>query len=136
MARGSGWRCGGRDEGGGGGGPAGRGGWERKGESSAVSRDTGSLAGSSASLGKREEGREGRGACGTSTVCQKTSGKPDALLSSEQGNLIRSSVSTNANRSNLRGSLLEGKKDHFLNRSISDLAKQELHVESPRQVHR
>ena len=27
-----------------------------------------------------------------STVCQKASGKPDALLSSEQGNLIRSSV--------------------------------------------
>ena len=70
------------------------------------------------------------------TVCQKASGKPDALLSSEQGNLIRSSVSRNANQSNLRGSLLEGKKDHLLNQSISDLAKQELHVESPRQVHR
>ena len=39
---------------------------------------------------------------------QKASGKPDALFSSEQGNLIRSSVFRNANPSNLRGSLLEG----------------------------
>ena len=36
----------------------------------------------------------------------------------------------NANPSNLRGSLLEGKKDHLLNQARSDLAKQELHVES------
>ena len=41
---------------------------------------------------------------------QKASGKPDALLSSEQGNLIKSSVLRNANPSNLRGSLLEGNK--------------------------
>ena len=61
---------------------------------------------------------------------QKASGKPDALFSSEQGNLIRSSVFRNANPSNLRGSLLEGNEDHLLNQARSDLAKQELHVES------
>ena len=42
----------------------------------------------------------------------------------------RSSVFRSANSSNLRGSLLEGNKDHLLNHSRSDLAKQELHVES------
>ena len=36
----------------------------------------------------------------------------------------------NASPSNLRGSLLEGNKDHLLNQARSDLAKQELHVES------
>ena len=36
----------------------------------------------------------------------------------------------NANPSNLRGSLLEGNKDHLLNQARSDLAKQALHVES------
>ena len=36
----------------------------------------------------------------------------------------------NANPSNLRGFLLEGNKDHLLNQARSDLAKQELHVES------
>ena len=36
----------------------------------------------------------------------------------------------NANPSNLKGSLLEGNKDHLLNEARSDLAKQELHVES------
>ena len=56
--------------------------------------------------------------------------KPNALSSSEQGNLIRSSVFRNASPSNLRGSLLEGNKDHLLNRARSDLALQELHVES------
>ena len=61
---------------------------------------------------------------------QKTSGKTDALFSSEKGNLIRSSVIRNANPSNLRGSLLEGNKDHSLNQARSDLTKQELHVES------
>ena len=61
---------------------------------------------------------------------QKASGKPDALFSSEQGNLIRSSVFRNADPSNLRGSLLEGNKDHLLNQARSDLAKQELHAES------
>ena len=60
----------------------------------------------------------------------KALGKPDALVSSEHGNLIRSSVFRNANPSNLRGSLLEGNKDHVLNQARSDLAKQELHVES------
>ena len=61
---------------------------------------------------------------------QKASGKPDALFSSQQGNLIRSSVFRNANPSKLRGSLLEGDKDDLLNQARSDLAKQELHVES------
>ena len=61
---------------------------------------------------------------------QRASGKSDALYSSEQGNLIRSSAFRNANPSNLRGSLLEGNKDHLLNQARSDLAKQELHVES------
>ena len=56
--------------------------------------------------------------------------RPNALFSSEQGNLIRSSVFRNANRSNLRGSLLEGNKEHLLNQARSDLAKQELHAES------
>ena len=36
----------------------------------------------------------------------------------------------NANLSNLRGSLLEENKDHLLNQARTDLAKQELHVES------
>ena len=36
----------------------------------------------------------------------------------------------NADPSNLRGSLLEGNKDCLLNLARSDLAKQELHVES------
>ena len=35
-----------------------------------------------------------------------------------------------ANLSNLRGSLLEGNKDHLLNQARSDLPKQELHFES------
>ena len=61
---------------------------------------------------------------------QKASGKSDALFSSEQGNLIRTSVFRNANPSNLRGSLLEGNKDHLLNQARSNLAMQELHVES------
>ena len=61
---------------------------------------------------------------------QKALEKPDASFSSEQGNLIRSSVFRNANPSNLRGSLIEGNKDHLLNKARSDLAKQELHVVS------
>ena len=61
---------------------------------------------------------------------QKALEKPNALFSSDQGNLIRSSVFRNANPSSLRGSLLEGNKDHLLNQARSDLAKQELHVES------
>ena len=61
---------------------------------------------------------------------QKALEKPNALFSSEQGKLIRSSVFRNANPANLRGSLLEGDKDHLLNQARSDLAKQELHVES------
>ena len=36
----------------------------------------------------------------------------------------------NANPSTMRGSLLEGNKDHLLNQARSDLAKQELYVES------
>ena len=61
---------------------------------------------------------------------QKASRKPNALFSSEQGNLIRSSVFRNANPSNLGGSLLEGNKNHLLNQARSDLVKQELHDES------
>ena len=61
---------------------------------------------------------------------QKASEKSDALFSSEQGNLIRSSVFRHAKPSNLRGSLLEGNEDHWLNQARSDPAKQELHVES------
>ena len=41
--------------------------------------------------------------------------KPNALFSSEHGNLIRCSVFRNSNPSNLRGSLLEGNKDHLFN---------------------
>ena len=65
-----------------------------------------------------------------STEGQKVLGTPNALFSSEQGNLIRSSVFRNANPSNLRESLLEGNKDHLLNQARSDLAKQEFHVKS------
>ena len=65
-----------------------------------------------------------------SSVGQKALVKPNALISSEQGNLIRSSVFRNTNLSNLRGSLLEGNKDHLLNQAKSDLAKQKLHVKS------
>ena len=60
----------------------------------------------------------------------KALGKPNALFSSEQGHLIRSSVFKNANPSNLRGSLFDGNEDHLLNQARSDLVKQELHVES------
>ena len=61
---------------------------------------------------------------------QRASGEPDALFSSEQGHLIRSSVFRNANPSNLREPLLEGNKDHLLNQARSNLPKQELHAES------
>ena len=61
---------------------------------------------------------------------QNAPGKPDALFSSEQGNMIRSSVFRNTNPSNLRGSLLEGNKDHLLNQARSDPMKQELQVQS------
>ena len=43
---------------------------------------------------------------GHSSEGQKAVGKPNELFSSEQGNLIRSSVFRNANSSNLSGSLL------------------------------
>ena len=61
---------------------------------------------------------------------QKALEKRNALFSSEQGNLIRSSVFRNAKPSNLSGSLLEGNKDRLLNQARSDLAMQERHVES------
>ena len=61
---------------------------------------------------------------------QKALEKPDALFSSEQRNLIRSSVFRNANPSNLRGSVFENNKDHLPNQARADPAKQELHVES------
>ena len=57
---------------------------------------------------------------------QKAFGKPNALLSSEQGNLIRSSVFRNADPPNLRGSLLEGNKDHLLNQARSETEEQRL----------
>ena len=46
------------------------------------------------------------------------------------GNLIRRSVFRKRWPVELRGSLLEGKKDHLFHQARSDLAKQELHVES------
>ena len=61
---------------------------------------------------------------------QKALVKPKALFSSEQENLIRSSVLRNASPPKKRGSLREGNKDHSLNEVRSDLVKQELHVES------
>ena len=48
----------------------------------------------------------------------------------EPGDQFKSSVFKNADPSNLGRSFLEGSKDHFLNQTRSDLAKQELHVES------
>ena len=65
-----------------------------------------------------------------STEGQKALLKPNALFSSEQGNMIRSSVFRNATPSILREYVLEGNKDHLFNQARSDLAKQELHVES------
>ena len=65
---------------------------------------------------------------------QKASGKPNALFSSEQGNLIRSSVFRNANPWNLKGSLLEGNKDHLLNQIRPGEARTSCRV--PQQVHR
>ena len=53
--------------------------------------------------------------------------------SEEPGNQFKRSIFKHANLSNLRRSLLErnkGNKDHLLNQANSDLAKQELHVES------
>ena len=61
---------------------------------------------------------------------QKAPGKSGALFSSEPRNMIMSSVFRNANLSKLRGSSLEGYNDHLLNQARSNLAKQELHVES------
>ena len=60
---------------------------------------------------------------------QKASEKADALFPSEQGNVIRSSESRNANPSNLRGSLLGSNKDRLLTQARSDMAQLELHVE-------
>ena len=51
---------------------------------------------------------------------QKALVKPSALFSLDQGNLIRNSMFRNANPSNLRGSPLEGNKDHLLNHARSD----------------
>ena len=42
-----------------------------------------------------------------------------------------SSVVGNANLSNLSGTLLAGNKDHLLSQAKSDLAKREIHAESP-----
>ena len=54
----------------------------------------------------------------------------DSPESEEPGNTIKSSIIQNANPSNLGRSLLEGKKDHLLSQTRSDLMKQELQVES------
>ena len=61
---------------------------------------------------------------------QKASGKLDAMFSSEQGDLISSSVFRNTDPPNLRGFLLEGNKDHLLNQARSELMKQEHQVGS------
>ena len=61
------------------------------------------------------------------------SGKPAALFSpkrNEQLNQMWSSMFGNANLSSLSGTLLEGNKDHMLNRARTDLARREIHVES------
>ena len=50
---------------------------------------------------------------------QKALGNLKALFSSEQGNLIRSSVFRNASPSNLRGTPLEGNKDDHLLKQAS-----------------
>ena len=62
-----------------------------------------------------------------SSVGQKALETPNALFSSEQGNMIRISGFGNADPSNLRGSLLEGNKGSL---AQSGLVKQEFHVES------
>ena len=64
---------------------------------------------------------------------QRASGRPTALCSpkcNEQRKQMWSSVSRNANPSDLSGTLLEGDKDHLLSQARSDLARRELHVES------
>ena len=63
----------------------------------------------------------------------RDSGKPAALFSpkrNEQRNQMWSSVFGHANLSNLSGTLLEGNKDHLLNRARTDPARREIHVES------
>ena len=65
---------------------------------------------------------------------RRASGRPAALFlpkRNEQRNQMWSSVFGNANLSCLSGTLLEGNEDHLLNQARSDLAKRELHVESP-----
>ena len=52
---------------------------------------------------------------------QKALEKPNALFSSEQGHLIRSSVFKNANPSNLRGSLLEFPHERRATESLTSL---------------
>ena len=57
----------------------------------------------------------------------RASGKPAALFSpksDEQRNQMWSSVFGNANVSNLSKTLLEGNKDHMLNRARTDLAEE------------
>ena len=61
---------------------------------------------------------------------RKLRGNPMHCFHLNKENQIRSSAFGNANPSNLRGSLLESNKDHLLDQARSDLAKQELHVES------
>ena len=65
---------------------------------------------------------------------REATGRPVALFSpkrNEQRNQTWSSVFGNADVSNLSETLLEGNKDHLLNRARTDLARREIHVESP-----
>ena len=65
---------------------------------------------------------------------REATGRPVALFSpkrNEQRNQTWSSVFGNAIVSNLGETLLEGNKDHLLNRGRTDLARREIHVESP-----
>ena len=80
------------------------------------------------------QGREVSAPTSHSSEDHRASGKPAALFSpkrKEQRNQMWSSVFGNTNLSNLSGTLLEGNKDHLLSQARSDLAKRELHVESP-----
>ena len=60
----------------------------------------------------------------------ESSGETKCIVFIWAGKPDREFCVQNANPWNLRGSLLEGNKDHLLNQARSDLVKQELHVES------
>ena len=68
---------------------------------------------------------------------QKAFEKPNALFSSEQGNLTRSSVFRNANPSNLKGSLLlEGSKGSLAQSGKIRTGEARTSCGVPQQVHR